>query len=75
MRRGGLLTMYIVKLPSGEYINLAFVQRIEMDYVESQIALVHWHGGGRNPYRDLDAQAIVKAVSNTCLDFSNEQTT
>ncbi len=36
---------YIVKLPSGEYINLAFVQRVEVETGSKHIAVIHWHGG------------------------------
>jgi aromatic ring-cleaving dioxygenase len=66
--------MYIVKLPSGEYINLALVQRVEVGE-DSLSALVHWSNGGKNIYHQEDVVAISRAISNNFLDFSNEQTT
>lgn len=66
--------MYIVKLPSGEYINLAFVQRVEVDK-NPPTALIHWSGGAKDIYRREDAESIFKAIHNTCLDFSNDKTT
>ena len=61
MRRGGLLTMYIVKLPSGEYINLAFIQRVQVDKQPSTV-LIHWSGGGKDIYHNEDAKAIIKLI-------------
>ena len=67
--------MYIVKLPSGEYINLAFVQRVEVDK-DPLLALVHWSGwDNRTCYAKEDAQAIIDAMTNQYLDFSNDKTT
>ncbi len=66
--------MYIVKLPSGEYINLAFVQRVQFDR-QAETGLIHWSGGGKDIYRREDAQAIIEAISNKYLDFSNDETT
>ena len=66
--------MYIVKLPSGEYINLAFLQRVEV-HLDVPITMIYWSGGGKNLYRNEDAQAIIEAISNQYLDFSNDQTT
>ena len=54
--------MYIVKLPSGEYINLAFVQRVEVDK-DPLLALVHWSGwDNRTCYAKEDAKAIIKLL-------------
>lgn len=41
MQRGGLLTMYIVKLPDGDYINLALVQHVETCLTPIPIAIIH----------------------------------
>ena len=62
MRRGGLLTMYIVKLPSGEYINLAFIQRTQIEAGSKYIAAIHWNGGEKSIYHNEDAKAIIKVL-------------
>ncbi len=74
MRRSQRKFMYIVKLPSGEYINLAFLQRVEV-HLDVPIAMIYWSAGGKNLYRNEDAKAIIEAISNQYLDFSNDKTT
>ena len=55
--------MYIVKLPSGDYINLAFVQHVETFLVPIPIAVVHWSTGKKETYSREEAKAIFG-----CLD-------
>lgn len=67
--------MYIVKLPGGDFINLALIQRVEIDK-DPLLVLVHWSGwDNRTAYTKEDAQAIIEAMSNQYLDFSNDETT
>lgn len=67
--------MYIVKLPSGEYINLAFVRRIQVEVNEEHsIVNIHWHGGGGQMYRDENAQAVIEAISKlVSLNYSQAE--
>lgn len=53
--------MYIVKLPGGNYINLAFVQRVEV-HLDVPIAMIYWSGGSKNLYRNEDALAIIQSM-------------
>ena len=59
--------MYLVKLPSGEYINLAFVQRVQIEIVPKYIAAIHWNGAEKSIYHNEDAKAIIKML-NKFLD-------
>lgn len=52
--------MYIVKLPGGNYINLALVQSVQVDE-ERPTVVVHWQDA-RKVYHDRDAQAIVHSM-------------
>lgn len=61
MRRSQRKLMYIVKLPSGDYINLAFIQRVQVDK-QPLIVLIYWSGGGKDVYRKEDAKAIIKLL-------------
>lgn len=62
--------MKFLKLPSGEYINLALVQRVE---VEDPKILIHWQGGGKTYYSGVDAQAIVAAMNKLLTTSSQNQ--
>lgn len=53
--------MYIVKLPSAEYLNLAFVQRVEV-HLDVPIVMIYWSGGSKNLYRNENAKAIVQSM-------------
>lgn len=56
--------MYIVKLPSGEYINLAFVRRVQIESNEERsTAVIHWEGGGSQVYHRENAQYIIHELS------------
>ncbi|WP_009631036.1 hypothetical protein [Synechocystis sp. PCC 7509] len=67
--------MYIVKLPSGEYLNLALIQRVEIDK-DPILAVIHWSKNNRSVYNDKkDVEAIIEAMTNQYLDFSNDETT
>ena len=53
--------MYIVKLPCGNYINLALVKSVEVDE-DPIVVLIHWSGDYRTVYDKEDAQAIVQSM-------------
>ena len=61
--------MHLVKLPSSEYINLAFVQRIEV-HLDIPIVMIYWSGGSKNLYRNENAQAIIEAMAELATDKS-----
>lgn len=64
--------MYLVRLPSGELINLALVRRIEVETTPAEFVLIHWSGNDKSSHRDRDADAILKACSAIFLDLMSE---
>lgn len=66
--------MYIVKLPSGEYINLAFVRRVQVEVKEDRsLTVIHWHGGGSQVYHGENAQAVIYQLSKlVSLSFGEQ---
>lgn len=66
--------MYLVKLPNGEYINLAFVRRVQVEVNEEcSIVNIHWHGGGGQVYRNENAQAVIQGMSKlVSLSFGEQ---
>lgn len=52
--------MYIVKLPGGNYINLALVQSVQVDE-ESPTVVVHWQDA-RKVYHNEDAVSIIQSM-------------
>lgn len=67
--------MYIVKLPSGEYINLAFVRRVQVEVREERsLTVIHWHGGGSQVYHGENAQAVIQAMAKlVSLNYSQAE--
>ncbi len=63
--------MDFIKLPSGNFINLALARCIEIEHTPSKLAVVHWTNNHRSVYSDRDFDALLEAVSNTAVDFSN----
>lgn len=63
--------MYFIKLPSGDFINLALVRYIEIEHIPSKLAIVHWTNNHRSIYGDRDFDALLNAVSGSSIDFSN----
>lgn len=67
--------MCIVKLPGGDFINLALIQQVEIDK-DPLLVLVHWSGwDSRTAYTKADAEAIIEVMTNQCIDFSDDETT
>lgn len=62
--------MYLVKLPSGEFINLALVERVEIDK-SPLLVLVHWRTDSRSAYVHENAVAIIEAMSELATDKSH----
>lgn len=58
--------MYFIKLPSGQYLNLALARRIELEDKPVKMAVIHWSNSDRSVHTEQD----VKAISNNFLDFS-----
>lgn len=54
--------MYIVKLPDGDYINLAFVQHVETCLTPIPIAVIHWCIGKKTTYSREAAKAIFESL-------------
>ena len=54
--------MYIVKLPGGNYINLALVKSVEVDK-DPIVVLIHWGGNYRTVYDKEDALAIIQSMN------------
>ncbi len=67
--------MYIVKLPNGEYINLAFVCRVQVEInEESSTAVIHWQGGGSQVYHRENAEYVIYEISKlSSLNYSQAE--
>ena len=69
--------MYNCSLPGGQWINLAFVRRIQIDTgntaaPDRRIVLVTWFNGDSNLFYGDEAIALIDAYyQNTHLDNSN----
>lgn len=51
--------MHIIRLPSGEYVNLAFIRRVQVEVSEpGSVVVIHWQGGGSQVYHGENAQAV-----------------
>lgn len=67
--------MYIVNLPSGEYINLAFVRRVQVEVNEERsLTVIHWHGGGSQVYHGENAKTVIYELSKlVSLNYSQAE--
>lgn len=52
--------MHVIKLPGGEYINLALVQRVQVDE-ERPTIVVYWQNA-HMVYQCEDAQAVIQTL-------------
>ncbi|KJH72361.1 hypothetical protein [Aliterella atlantica] len=66
--------MHIIRLPNGEYINLAFVRRVQVEVREERsVAVIGWHGGGSQVYHGENAQAVIYQLSKlVSLSFGEQ---
>lgn len=62
--------MYLIKLPSGNFINLALARSIEIEHTPSKLAVIHWTNSHRSVYSDREFDALVHALSINAIDFS-----
>lgn len=67
--------MYIVKLPSGEFINLAFIRRVQVEVNErGSVAVIHWQGGGSQVYYRENAEYVIYEISKlSSLNYSQAE--
>ncbi len=63
--------MYFLRLPSGNFINLALARCIEIEHTPSKLAVIHWTNSHRSVYSDRDFDALVHALSINATDFSD----
>ena len=55
---------YMLKLPQGEWLNLAAITRVNLDN-ETGIVYVHWEDGRRVRYSGSQAAAILEALNES----------
>lgn len=61
--------MHLVKLPNSEFINLALIERVEIDKIPL-LVLIHWSGDKRSVYTKEDGQAVIEAIAELAIDKS-----
>jgi hypothetical protein len=55
-------SVYTCKIPSGEWLNLALVRRLQYDEVnDTTLVILTWENGDKNRFTGPDAKAILTA--------------
>jgi hypothetical protein len=55
-------SVYTCKIPSGEWLNLALVRRLQHDDIDgTPLVIITWENGDKNRFTGPDAKAILTA--------------
>ena len=60
-------SVYLVKLPFGEWINLAQVRRVQVELEPHPVVSITWETGIRTIFHHFQAQAIIAALEESTV--------